>query len=193
MTWQEKRPAAEYTFGDLECYDCGDLMTRCECPHIENLKNEKKRIDEAFGKNGAYFDDIEGVPWENRPHWESVHHNGCRAVRGSEEHIWRCLYPLKDRAEYAREVAFEDEELIVLDNSCYGCRRLFSSKQSRNYHMSHNVCGQISKDYLEYFSAAAIDKYAALEKRCEDEFQVANKDRLDELSLWMNNSYGAGR
>ena len=189
MSWQEKRPTAEYKFGDLECFDCGDLMTRCECPHIERLKKAKRHIDKAFGEKSAYFDDIEGVPWEDRVHWSSVDHNGCKAVRDSEDHIWGCLYPLKDRTEYAREPTFEDEDLIVLDNACYGCRRRFSSKQSRNYHMSRNVCGQVSK---EYFAAKTIDKYAALEKRCEDEFEKANKERLDELGDWMKNYYGAG-
>ena len=189
ITWADRRPAAEYTFGDLECYDCGDLMMRCECPHIERLKKAKRRIDECFGENSAYFDDIEGVPWENRPHWLSVHHNGCKEVRDSEEHIWCCLYPLKDRPTAPRQIEEFEDGLFFLDNSCYGCKRVFSSKQCRKYHMSNNVCGAVSE---EYFSPATIDKYEALEKKCEDEFQEANKEHIEELGDWLKKYYGAG-
>ena len=173
-----ERPNKEYYFGDLECYDCGDLMARCDCPHIERLNKEKSRIDALFGPRGAYFDDIEGVPWENRPHWESIHHYGvCREPRHSEGHIWGCLYPLKDRMP-RKEPA--DEEILYLDNSCRACKKAFSSKQALQYHRSHNVCGGVAPED-EY--------YDALAKKCEDEFAAAHKERIKELGQWLKGRY----
>ena len=175
------RPNKEYDFGDLDCYDCGDLMFRCACPHIERLNNEKKKLDERF-RSGAYFDDIEGVPWENRPHWDSVHHAGCRAVRDSEDHIFGCLYPLKDRIPRKEPAA--DEETLYLDNPCPACKRDFASKQSLRYHMSHNVCGGVSE-----YNANMEKYYDALAKKCEDDFAAAHEERIKELGQWLKGRY----
>ena len=35
-----KAPVTKYQFGDLECYDCGGLMAKCPCPHIEEPEKE---------------------------------------------------------------------------------------------------------------------------------------------------------
>ena len=174
----KERASKEYDFGDLECYDCGDLMMRCACPHIERLNKEKKRLDGRF-RGGAYFDDIEGVPWENRPHWNSVHRGGCRAVRDSEDHIFGCLYPLKDRTP-RKEDAAEDEETLYLENPCPACKRDFASKQGLRYHMSHNVCGGVGE-----YNADMEKYYDALAKKSEDEFAAENEERIKDLGQWL--------
>ena len=175
----KERPWKKYDFGDLECYDCGDLMCRCACDHEERLNKEKSDIDRRFGRKGAYFDDIEGVPWENRTHWESLHHGGhCRSLRDSEAHIWRCLYPLKDRVPRVEDT--EEEEYLPY-NSCYACKKRFSSRQRLDYHMAHNVCGGIT-DYRKEIQTAA--------QKCEDKFDAAHKERIEELGQWLKKSYG---
>ena len=179
------RPCKKYDFGDLDCYDCGDLMRRCDCDHVERLNTKKSDIDERFGNRGAYFDDIEGVPWKNRPHWQSLHRGGhCRSLRDSEAHIWRCLYPLKDRMP-RKDHSAAAEEVYLVNNSCYACKKRFSSKQRLDYHMAHNVCGGIT-DYEDrkYYDAVA--------QKCEDEFAAAHKERIKELGQWLKNTYGAG-
>ena len=177
----KERDHKEYDFGDLECYDCGDLMARCDCPHIERLNNEKKQLDERF-RRGAYFDDIEGVPWENRPHWSSVHHGGCGGVRDSEDHIFGCLYPLKDKMP--RKETADDEELMYLDNVCWACKKTFSSKQRLRYHMSHNVCGGVGE-----YDPETDRYYDALAQKCEDDFAAANAERIKELGDWIKGRY----
>ena len=176
----KERASEEYDFGDLDCYDCGDLMARCDCPHTERLNNEKKQLDARF-RRGAYFDDIEGVPWENRPHWNSVHHGGCGGVRDSEDHIFGCLYPLKDRTP-RKEAA--DEELMYLDNVCWACRKAFSSKQRLRYHMSHNVCGGVGE-----YDAETDRYYDALAQKCEDDFAAEHAKRIKELGNWIKGRY----
>lgn len=179
---EDKKPEIKYQFDDLECYDCGDLMFRCPCPYVEILNKEKKRIDDRFGVDPA-FDDMEGVSWGNRPHWTSIHHGGCNEARDSERHIWCCLSPFRDRWQPIKE---PEEEIFFLDNSCYGCKKVFSTRQMLQYHMKNNVCGALTQTY----DPSAEARYDAMAKKIDDDFDEANKERIKELSYFIRQQYG---
>ena len=160
IEWHESRCGEDYDFKDLECYDCGDLLCRCPCreKNIKRLILEKKAIDERFSPKGneddsAYFDEVEGVPWENVDHWSSPDVGGCEALRNSEEHIWRCLYPIKHRQPREKKIIVEDGDYDpAAFNICQGCGKKFSSWKRLQYHEDHMVCvepGFVDKIYIE--------------------------------------------
>ena len=78
-----------------------------------------------------------------------------------------------------------EEEAYLPNNSCYACKKRFSSRQRLDYHMAHNVCGGIT-DYEDR------KDYAAAAQKCEDEFDAAHKERIEELGQWLKKSYGGG-
>ena len=150
--WHERRCTEEYDLSDIECFDCGDLIFRCPCKEafIRELILEKKAIDDRFP--GADFDKVEGVPWENADYWMSEDKAGCGAVRKSEEHISRCLYPIKDRQPKEEKIIVKDGDYEAWRfNSCEYCEKVFSTYQRLPYHLDHNVCRpHLNKGYECY-------------------------------------------
>ncbi|XP_031550731.1 zinc finger protein 845-like [Actinia tenebrosa] len=84
--WHKYR-CRRYHLDGITCETHGDIAERC-CPLETSraLTKRKKEIDQTF----VGFDDVEGVRWEDREHWEAICDRcGCQR---SGQHIWCCLY-----------------------------------------------------------------------------------------------------
>ncbi|XP_031550574.1 zinc finger protein 558-like [Actinia tenebrosa] len=79
--------AEKYNLEGVDCYQCGDLMSRCE--HKDDYLRNRIDYFMKISRTLPRFDALEGVPWTNREYWRQQCER-CGCVR-EEEHIFNCL------------------------------------------------------------------------------------------------------
>ncbi|XP_031574212.1 zinc finger protein 782-like [Actinia tenebrosa] len=78
-----QRVAKSYDLEGVDCYECGDIMSRCK--HNDEYIKDRIRYKRKMHKTFPFFDLVEGVPWTNREYWRQEC-DRCGHVR-EEEHI----------------------------------------------------------------------------------------------------------
>jgi hypothetical protein len=97
------------------CLDHGEPVMRCCSEKYQRKMDQKKQdIDKAFGR--PYFDQREGVPWEDQIYWGGLcKYCGCER-RG--QHIWVCLKGAEPKIEEFRKWCLDrrGEKKITTDD-----------------------------------------------------------------------------